>query len=431
MRLLILGGGVSGRSAAGLGHRLGHDVVIFETDSAKVAGLVADGFSVISDEWNAAWLDEIDAVVASPGFAESSQPIIDIMDAGLGLMSEIEFASRQLSAPYIAVTGTNGKTTVTALIADILAASGLKVVAAGNIGLGLSDIVDQAWDVVAIEVSSFQLRFIDTFAPSVSVLLNVADDHLDWHGSAEAYAAAKARIFENQGPGDWLVYDEDDVGAAALAGQASATLVPVSGQRTSESGYGVRDGVLTTTKVSIPIDDLAVSDAAYLMDMAAAAVSAELLGASPAAVRSQLIAFHPGAHRRAAVGTWSGVTWINDSKATNPHAAVAAAQAYPSVVLIAGGRNKELDLTPLATVPSVRYLIAIGEAADELMASRPGPGRAVDSLEQAVAVAAEQARPGDTVLLAPGCASFDMFENYEARGIAFERIVKACQGEAA
>ncbi len=430
MRLLILGGGVSGRSAAGLAQRLGHHVVIFETDSVKAAELAFNGFSVFSDEWNAGWLEEFDAVVTSPGLAESSQPIVDTLAFGLPFMSEIEFASRELSGPYVAVTGTNGKTTVTALIADILTASGLKAVAAGNIGLGLSDIADQTWDAVVIEASSFQLRFIESFAPSVSVVLNVADDHLDWHGSAEAYALAKARIFENQTPRDWLVYDCDDPGASELAHQASAALVPVSGVCSPESGYGARNGTLTTTKVSIAIDDLQIADAAYLMDMAAAAVAAELLGASADAVRSQLIAFHPGEHRRAPIGTWSGVTWINDSKATNPHAAVAAAQAYPSVILIAGGRNKELDLAPLANVPSVRYLIGIGESADQLMASRQGEGQVVGNLDQAVAVAAEQAGPGDTVLLAPGCASFDMFENYQARGSAFERTVKAFQEDA-
>jgi len=428
MRLLILGGGVSGRSAAGLGRRLGYDVEIFETDGENAQRLREEGFEVISDPWAASMLDGVDVVVTSPGLAESSDPIVETLSAGVPLMSEIEWASRVLRAPYAAVTGTNGKTTVTALIAEILAASELRVVAAGNIGLGLSEVADQEWDRVVIEVSSFQLRFIDSFRPAVAVLLNVADDHLDWHGSYEAYAAAKARIFENAGNDDVLIFDVDDAGAARVAARASGRVIPVSGRKAPEGGYGVRDGALITIGTSIPLTSLRVADAAYLLDMTAAAVAAESLSASPEAVRKVLMGFQPGHHRRTRIGAWGEVTWINDSKATNPHAAVAACEAYRSVILIAGGRNKGLDLAPMTEVPSIKYLIALGEAAPQLLANWNGQGVLVGSLDDAVVAAAAVAEPGDTVLLAPGCASFDMFTSYEARGEAFEAAVKSFQG---
>lgn len=431
MRLLVLGGGVSGRSAAGLARRLGHDVEIFETDDGNAKRLRADGFRVVSDPWATSMLDGVDVVVTSPGLAEFSDPIVETLSAGVPLMSEIEWASRVLHAPYAAVTGTNGKTTVTALTAEILAASGFHVVAAGNIGLGLSDVADQEWDRVVIEVSSFQLRFIDSFRPAVAVLLNVADDHLDWHGSYEAYAAAKARIFENAGKEEVLIFDVDDAGATRLAAGAPGRVIPISGKSAPEGGYGVRDGALITVGSSIPLVSLRVTDAAYLLDMTAAAVAAESLGASPEAVRDVLMGFQPGHHRRTLIGVWGEVTWINDSKATNPHAAVAACEAYRSVILIAGGRNKGLDLAPMAHVPSIKYLIALGEAAPQLLSHWTGRGVHVDSLDEAVEAAAAVTEPGDTVLLAPGCASFDMFTSYEARGEAFEAAVRSFQGEAA
>ena len=431
MRLLVLGGGVSGRSAASLAARLGDEAVIFETDPDRADELRSDGFEVLNEAWSPSLVRGFDKVVASPGLSESSDPIVDTLAARVPLMSEIEMASTVLQAPYAAVTGTNGKTTVTSLIADILAASGFNVVAAGNIGLGLSDVADQEWDRVVIEVSSFQLRFIESFKPAVAVLLNVSDDHLDWHGTREAYADAKARIFENAGDDGVLVFDADDAGARKLSERATGRVIAVSGRLASPGGYGVVDGRLLTMTTSIDLADLRVADPAYLLDLTAAAVAAELLDASSDAVRKVLRGFEPGKHRRTIIGTWGGIAWINDSKATNPHAAVASCQAYPSVVLIAGGRNKGLDLKPITEVESIRYLITLGEAGPQLRSMWTGKGRSVGSMDEAVAVAASVAEPGDTVLLAPGCASFDMFLSYEARGDAFEVAVKTFQGATA
>jgi UDP-N-acetylmuramoylalanine--D-glutamate ligase len=308
----------------------------------------------------------------------------------------------------------------------MLEAQGRRAVAAGNIGRALSDVADTAWDAVVIEASSFQLRFTERFHPRAAAILNVAPDHLDWHGTLAAYSEAKQRIYANQTPDDVLVYDADDPGAIAAVAAATSWRVPVSGRRVPLHGNG-RDGdVLRIDTMTVPSPDL---DTAFTMDLVAAATLAAALGAGKDAIEVVVKGFAPAPHRRTVVGVWDGIAWIDDSKATNPHSAVAAAAAHPSVVLIAGGRNKDLDLSPLAAVPSVRHIIGIGEASAELAAAVP-PSRYTGAadLDEAVAVADTIAVSGDTVLLAPGCASFDMFTSYAHRGDEFARIVRARKG---
>ncbi|MBT8196925.1 MAG: UDP-N-acetylmuramoyl-L-alanine--D-glutamate ligase, partial [Acidimicrobiia bacterium] len=321
--------------------------------------------------------------------------------------------------PVIAVTGTNGKTTVTGLIADMLVASGVDAVAAGNIGTALSTVALDPPALTVVEASSFQLRFIDSFSPSVAVVVNIAPDHLDWHGTFDAYVAAKARIFENQGPEDVVVVDADDAVASDLARQAPGRTIRVSGDRVTEDGAGF-DGDIVVGELRMLSPDVGAS---FLLDLAVASVAALESGATPAGVAGVIAGFSTGPHRRRLVGEWAGVQWVDDSKATNPHAAIAAVSSYPSVVLIAGGRNKGLDLEPLVTAPSVKAVIALGEAAEEIMALTPS--RRAATIDEAVAIADEIAVAGDTVLLAPGCASFDMFDNYAARGDAFVTAVRS------
>ncbi|MGH8934807.1 MAG: UDP-N-acetylmuramoyl-L-alanine--D-glutamate ligase [Acidimicrobiia bacterium] len=428
-RVLVLGGAVSGTGAARLTRRVGHQVAVYDRRPEAVEGLAGEGFPTNAGEWSAGFLEGFDLVVASPGFPEWSPPIQDARAAGLPVWSEIELAFRHLDAAVLAVTGTNGKTTVASLVADMLAGSGRKAVAAGNIGLALSDVVGEPWDTVVVEASSFQLRFIDRFRPDVAVILNVAPDHLDWHGSLEAYSDAKARVFSNQSPSDVLVYDADDPGATALSVRAPSRLAQVSGTRVPEGGAGADGPVLRFPAFEVSLDGLPVPDAAYLVDLAAAGMAALHGGATPEAVSEGIRRFRPGPHRRSVIGSWEDVTWVDDSKATNPHAAVAAARAYPAVILLAGGRNKGLDLRPLAEVPSVRHVVAFGEAGPELV-EVAGPGRVtmVGTVEEAVALADVLAQRGDTVLLAPGCASFDMFRSYAERGEAFASAVRARRG---
>lgn len=425
MKTLVLGGAVSGRAAALLARRLGHTVMVFDHNPAVLGGLRTDRLATTTGTWTPSLLAGVDLVVTSPGFSELSEPIRDTQRAGMPLWSELEFAARQLEAPVVAVTGTNGKTTVTRLIDAMLAGSGLATVAAGNIGTPLADVVDQNLDIAVVEASSFQLRFTEEFHPATAVILNVAPDHLDWHGSFDAYLAAKAMIHHNQTGDDLLVYDADDAGARQAVGGAAARLTPVSGNRRPESGAGVVADHLDLGDVVVPLTRIPVSDPAFLVDLAAAGVSALAHGAKPAIVDQIITTFSPDRHRRTLVGRWDGIDWVDDSKATNPHAAVAAASAYGSVILIAGGRNKGLDLSGLVAVPSVKHVVAIGEAAAELERAAAGmPFDRAGTIQEAVETADRIARPGDTVLLAPGCASFDMFRSYADRGDSFADAVR-------
>lgn len=414
MRTLILGGAVSGSAAARLAARIGYRVVVYDANPAVTQSVLTEGFSAIGGPWDPSLLTGMELVVASPGIPERAAPITDALEAGIPVWSELEFASRHVDAPIIAITGTNGKTTVTGLVADMLKASGMRAIAAGNIGLALSDVAGGTWDAVAVEASSFQLRFIDEFRPSISVFLNLAPDHLDWHVSFGAYGAAKARIFENQSGGDVLVFNGGDPEVAALAGRAGIRKIDFSG------GPG-----LEHAGAHIPSEAFPVEDAAFVDDLRAAGIAALEAGASASAVETIIGGFTTGHHRRELVGVWQGVTWVNDSKATNPHAAVASASSFPSVVLIAGGRNKGLDLAPVATVDTVHHLVLIGESAPELAAAAgEKPVVMASTMEEAVAIADGIAASGDTVLLAPGCTSWDMYPSYAARGDEFAELVR-------
>jgi UDP-N-acetylmuramoylalanine--D-glutamate ligase len=298
-------------------------------------------------------------------------------------------------------------------------------VAAGNIGTPLADVVDDRLDVAVVEASSFQLRFIDQFHPATAVILNVAPDHLDWHGSFEAYLAAKTRIHRNQDKDDLLVYNADDEGAVEAVRNSPSRLLPVSGRRRPEGGAGLSGAQLDLGEVVIPLARVPVDDSAFLVDLVSAGVAALAHGAKPEAVQEVITTFRPGPHRRTLVGRWQDVVWIDDSKATNPHAAVASASAYRSVILIAGGRNKGLDLSDLMSVPSLKQVITIGEAAGELeKAAGAIQIERAQTIQEAVELADQSAQPGDTVLLAPGCASFDMFRSYADRGDNFARAVR-------
>lgn len=426
MRTLVIGAGVSGRAAADLAVQLGDDVLVFDRNPDAVAPL-ALRYPTASGAWSPDLLDRIDRLVVSPGVPEHAAEIRDALTTGIPVISEIELAAGAAGdTPIVAVTGTNGKTTVTSLIAEMLIADGRKATAAGNIGTPFSSVATDPWEVAVVEVSSFQLRFIDRFHPRIAVLLNIAEDHLDWHGTLQAYTAAKANIYRNQDSSDVLIYDIDDQGASAAAVAARSRLLPVSGTSAPPGGLGPRDSVLDTPAGTVELGSL--TDPSFIVDVAAAAGAALELGAAIEAIGRVAATFEPGPHRRTPVGTWEGITWVDDSKATNPHAATAAAAAYPSVVLIAGGRNKGLDLTPLIDAPTVRQIVAIGESGIDLVAAAPHRVIEASDMDAAVEAAAAVARPGDTVLLAPGCASFDMFDSYAARGESFARSVRARHG---
>ena len=425
-RVLVLGAGVSGRAAARLARRFDLSPSIYAEEGT--ADALAEGFGVATGDWDPVLLNGVDLVVASPGFSERSLPIVEAFEWGIPVWSEIEFASRHIRAPLIAVTGTNGKTTVTDATSKMLAASGVSAPATGNIGSALSDRVGEHHQALVVEVSSFQLRFTESFHPTAAAITNVAVDHLDWHGSLGSYRSAKARIFANQDPGDLLVYDADDEGASSLATDATSELYPVSGTRQPPGGGGVDDNFLVVGEARVGLTELDSADPVHLVNLAIAASLALRLGASPRAVEDTARAFRFGDHRRQVIASNHGVTWIDDSKATNPHAAIASIRAHPSVVLIAGGVGKGLDVAAVAREPNIRHLIGIGTTGPTLVEAAGERGHLAGELEPAVRLAAELAVDGDTVLLAPACSSFDQFESYAQRGEVFSQLVGELTG---
>lgn len=433
--VLVLGFARTGRAAARLLAAAGAEVVVVEDAPSPSAGdEVAALGAVLAAAPGPSELAGLAAgaelVVVSPG-VPPDHPLFAATDPGR-LVSEVELAGRVASMPIVAITGTNGKTTVTSLAASMLEASGRACVAAGNIGLPLLEAVtDPTREVVVAEVSSFQLATTDRFHPAVAAYLNLAPDHLDWHGSLEAYAAAKARIFANQLEGDVAVANADDPATLAAASTCPARLVTFGATAADYRVAG--DELVTPAGALLSIGRLARHLPHDLANALAAAAVALSAGAELDGCRAALEAWRPLAHRVAHVATIDGVAFYDDSKATTPSAVAAAIAGFDAVVLIAGGRNKGLDLAELAEAGRreegqvVRAVVAIGEAADEVTEAFAGAGcalRRAGSMDEAVVVARELARNGDAVLLSPGCASFDWYGSYAERGDDFARAVR-------
>jgi UDP-N-acetylmuramoylalanine--D-glutamate ligase len=432
-RALVIGLGASGLAAARLLREAGAEVTLAETRTTHpdAAVAAAEGIEVrlgVSDPEVA----DADLVVPSPGVPERAPVLRAALAAGVPVWSEPELALRLHPRRLLAVTGTNGKTSVTELLAAMLAASGAPTTACGNIGVPVSTAVRTAAPdtTLVAELSSFQLRFAGTLRPEVGVLLNLADDHLDWHGSAEAYHLAKARLWEAQADDDWAVANlEDPVTLRLAETRAPARRAVFSGQRPVPGpGVGVVDGQLVAdvpgvTGPLLAVDELPLDAPHHRANVAAAATAALLAGVDAATVAEAARTFRPGRHRLELVTESEGVRFVDDSKATNVHAAAAALGSADSIVWLAGGLAKGADLTALrAHLGGVRAAVLFGEAADELAevcAAAEVPATVVDGLETAVERAAGLARPGDTVLLAPACASFDQFSSYAERGERF------------
>jgi UDP-N-acetylmuramoylalanine--D-glutamate ligase len=377
----------------------------------------------------AALVDGIDLVVPSPGVRPDQPAFVAARDAGVPVRGDIDLGMEAATAPVVAVTGTNGKSTVTALVTAMLDASGVRATAAGNIGRPLLDVVDERWEVVVAEVSSFQLHTTTAaFRPRVAVLLNVAEDHLDWHGSFAAYTAVKAAVFAHQEGDDLLVANLDDPVVAELAAGAPARRAGVA-LGGGAGTYRTRDGALVTPAGDeiVPIAGLRQSAPHDLTNALCAAAAALAVGANRAGVRAALTGFARLHHRVEPVGKASGVQYVDDSKATNPHATLSALDGFERVVLLAGGDSKGVDLGVLAGAKDrLRAVVAIGDTPDEIERALGGlvPTVRAGSMRAAVEAAAELAVPGDTVLLSPACASFDWYEGYEQRGDDFRREVR-------
>jgi UDP-N-acetylmuramoylalanine--D-glutamate ligase len=436
-QVAVIGFGVTGRAMARALLAAGDRPVVFDDQcppDTRVAAATI-GVTVEPTPSGAALAERLagcDLVVPSPGIPFGHPVYAAAAAAGVPVRAEIELAAQRAAAAgyprLVAITGTNGKTTVTTLVTAILQASAVSAVAAGNIGVPMIEAVDSGAEVVVAEVSSFQLQYTDTFRPAVSCWLNLAPDHLDWHPSLPHYAAAKARVWANQGPGDTAVINADDpaVGAAAHHIPAGADRVTYSVHRPATFGLKADHLVGPGGQLLIPISELPRALPHDLSNALAAAAVALAAGATVAGCRSGLAGTPPLPHRVSLVGAGDGIRWYDDSKATTPASVLAAVEGFSSVVLIAGGRNKGLDLGALAaTAPPVRAVVAIGEAAAEVQAAFSGvvPVTVAASMEAAVEAAARLARSGDDVMLSPGCASFDWYPSYAARGDHFASIV--------
>lgn len=434
-RVLVVGLGVSGFSAAKALVELEAKVRVTEASDGELVRQRAEQLQALGAEVEYGGHDlgrlDADLAVISPGIPPSAEIARAVADQGIELWSEVELAYRLAECDFLAVTGTNGKTTTTSLLASILEESGVPTAAAGNIGFPLIDAIAAVGPdgAIALEVSSFQLVATQRFRPKVAVLLNVAEDHTDWHGSFAAYSEAKARLIRNQAPDDVFLPNASDETAMTIAKQAQSRIVPFSGETVPSGGIGVRDGqVLWREQAVLGVGDTPLPGTAGLEDTVAAAGAALEYGLDPRAVGRAVRSFRPLAHRLELVASVEGIDYIDDSKATNPHATLAALRGLSNVVLIAGGRSKGIDLGPLAQgASSLIAVIALGEAKEELQgvfADRV-PVELVDSMDEAVQAALRRSVPGGSVLLSPGCASLDMYESYAARGEDFARSVRA------
>ncbi|HYZ47151.1 MAG TPA: UDP-N-acetylmuramoyl-L-alanine--D-glutamate ligase [Actinomycetota bacterium] len=438
-RWIVVGLGVSGHAAARALLESGAEVYVTEASrneeiEARADLLRAAGARVETGGHDLDAISASEYACVSPGVPPQSDIGRALHDAGVDVIGEVELAWRLGSCDFLAVTGTNGKTTTTALLAGMLEASGVPSVAAGNIGLPLVEAVRSipAGGAIAVEVSSFQLATIRDFRPRVAVILNVAEDHTDWHGSFDAYARAKARLVMNQRSEDFCVANLDDDIAIGIARGGQARVVGFSAVRSVPQGACVEEGWITwRQRPLLPAGDVRLAGGAGIEDVLAAASAALSYGVGPNVVSRAIRSFEPLPHRMEVVGRIDGVTYIDDSKATNPHAALGAVRGLRDVVLIAGGRAKGIDLSPLrAAVPPVQGVVAIGEASNLVRTLFEGivPVVQAGSMEDAVTRARDMARPGGSVLLSPGCASLDMYENYAARGMHFARLVRELDG---
>ena len=424
-RVVVLGLGVTGRVTARVLAAAGATVVASDratdVDAAVVAELRAGGVDVETGGHERARraLETADFVAPSPGISPRTGLLAEALARGIPVVCELDLAQRLTDAGVVAVTGTKGKTTVCRLVERMLGAF-----ACGNNEVPFLQAVVEHPDATAfaVECSSFRLYFCQTFHPHVAVVTNFAPDHLDWHSSLDEYRAAKARIARNQTSDDVFVYPSDQPELADFPADPSVHRDDFGDGPSAVAWIDGTDIVVHGTRIP-GVGALASRGSHFALDAAAAAAAAIHGGATAAAVETGLADFVPDRHRLELVGERCGVRFYDDSMATNPFAALAAIRSFPSVVLIAGGRKKVPDLSPLAAEAGrVRAAVAIGEAADDVasvFANAGVPVTRAPTMRDAVRQAVENARAGDVVLLAPACASQDAYANYAERGDDF------------
>jgi UDP-N-acetylmuramoylalanine--D-glutamate ligase len=436
-RVLVYGLGLSGRAAARFLAARG--VAVVGVDE-KPAGQLDLGDLTGTIELASAdgWPGEVDLVVVSPGVPMDRPLLARARRRGVPVIAEVELAFPFLNGPVVAITGSNGKSTTTAMAGEMVRAAGLRAEVCGNIGEPLVDKVDGApGRVFVVELSSFQIEGIATFKPKAAALLNISEDHLDRYGSLQAYADAKRRLFRDQEGTDVAVLNADDPETLRLDTRARrrlfSRLKPVG-----DGCHATADGRVIEVSggeetLLFQASDVPLAGVQNLENAMAAALLARAVGAAPAAIRAALRAFQGLPHRLQKVGERAGVAFYDDSKGTNPGATMKAIEGFAdgTVHLILGGRNKDADLATLTPMVrrKARRAYLIGEAADDFAAVLDGvPVERAETLDRAVRSAAAQARPGEAVVLSPACASFDQFRNFNHRGDVFQDLVRGLLG---
>ena len=449
-KVLVVGLGKSGLAAALFLRRQGAQVTVSDIRSAQALGkdipaLIEQGIAVEAGGHGLLTFRRQDLIVVSPGVPLSTPELAQAHKFGIPIIGEVELAARFLKGKVVAITGSNGKTTTTSLCGEILAKAGLPVHVGGNIGLPVIGLVEDSredgWSV--LEVSSFQLETTETFRPNVAVILNITPDHLDRHGSFENYVAAKERIFASQTGEDMLILNADDDVASRAAARAKSRVFWFSRKRAIRQGAFVHEGVIlfraseqAAPEPILKLEEIPLKGAHNVENVLAAVCAARLAGAAPEAIRAAVAGFRAVEHRLEFVAEIDGVSYYNDSKATNVDAAMKAVESFPGGIhLILGGKDKDSDyrqLRPLLT-GRVKAVYTIGSAAEKIITHLDGAVKLVPAgtLDAAVSLAAEAAEADDVVLLAPACSSFDQFENYEHRGQNFKSLVLARRGAAA
>ena len=444
-RVLVVGLGKSGIAAARFLKARGAQVTVSDI---RPAGLIAElpalldaGIMVETGSHGILTFRRQHLIVVSPGVPYNTPELTTVRALGIPIIGELELGAEFLQGQIVAITGSNGKTTTTTLIGEILKASGKPTLVGGNIGRPVVDMVPQAtpesWSV--LEVSSFQLETIETFHPKIALVLNITPDHLDRHGSFEAYAAAKTRITENQAAEDFLVLNAEDEPTKLVAAKTKAQIYWFSPRRQVKQGAFVHgESILFRAKEGgevepiMPVAEIPLAGAHNVENVLAAVCAARLAGVDAETIREAVAAFHAVEHRLEFVRELNGVRWFNDSKATNVDATAKAVEAFPGGIwLILGGKDKDSDYSTLSALlrARVKAVITIGSAAEKIETHLAGVVKIerAGTMERAVAWARKEAKAGDVVLLAPACSSFDQFENYEHRGRVFKQLVGALE----
>jgi len=445
-RVLVVGLGKSGVASALFLKARGARVTVSDTKPQDQLGqeiplLLDHGIAVETGGHGDRTFQGQDLIVVSPGVPADAPVLVQARALGEKVIGEIELASQFLPGNIVAITGSNGKTTTTTLVGEIVAASGFSTVVGGNIGTPAISLIEPATPetVVVLEVSSFQLETIQTFHPKIAVVLNVTPDHLDRHHSFAAYVDAKARIFENQRPEDFAVLNADDATCVGLVSRTKAQVFWFSREQEVTQGAYVNEGRVLFRRASqsheiMLVSEIPLKGSHNVENVLAGVCAGALLGCAPEKIRHAVRNFKAVEHRLEYVATIRGVEYYNDSKATNVDATIKALESFPANIhLILGGKDKDSDYTVLNDLlrQRVKRVYTIGAAAKKIESQIEGAAEIVraETLESAIKRAAANAQEGDVVLLAPACASFDQFRNYEHRGKTFKEVVQTLSSE--